>query len=110
MRSDALTVELRRRRGQPLIDEPAHRLAILKDKRHFMTPHLQHRAAALAARLGHAEAWIEETGIMHTELAHHRVEGLHLRRIGWRHAYGLLGGEDIKFAGIEDEPLLRRSQ
>ena len=40
---------------------------------------------------------------MHAEFADQRIEGRHLGRMVGRHPHRLLRGEDVEFAGIEDQ-------
>ena len=51
-----------------LIDQAADDLPVLEDERHLVAAHFEHRAAPCSASRGVAEAWIEEAGIVDTEL------------------------------------------
>src|SRR5580692_8699489 len=69
VRADALAVQGIGSRQHFFIHQPADDLAVLEDERHLARAHFQHRARALAARAGIAEAGIEKTRIMHAEFA-----------------------------------------
>src|ERR1019366_6333030 len=101
--ADALTVHGVGPRQHFFVDQAADDLAMLEDERHLARAHFQHGAGALPAGPGIAEAGIEEAGIMHAEFADQGIERHHLGGVVRRHLDGLLGGENIKLAGIEDQ-------
>src|ERR1700761_7314408 len=103
VRADALAVHRIRSRQHFFVDQAADDLAVLEDERHLARAHFQHRAGALPAGAGIAEAGIEEAGIVHTEFANQGIERHHLGGIIRRHLDGFLGGENVEFAGVENE-------
>ncbi len=68
-RADVAAVEPVGNVGEPLVDQPAHDLAVLDDEGHLVRAHLKHRARPRPAGVGVAEAGIEEPGVMDAELA-----------------------------------------
>ncbi len=107
VRADALAVEFLRQRHHLLIDEAADDLAVLEDEGHFARAHFEHRAGALPAGPGIAEAGVEEARIMHAKFTDQRIERHHLGGVGRRHLHGFLGGEDVELARIEDQAFVR---
>src|SRR4051812_26957707 len=69
VRADAGAVERLRPLHHLLVDQPAYDLAVLEDERHLARTHLQHGARTLAAGARIAEARVEESRIVHAELA-----------------------------------------
>ena len=59
-----VTVEAGRPFGQRFVDQPRHRLAVLKDERGLVAAHLEHALGALAVGLVGAEAGVEEAGVV----------------------------------------------
>src|SRR6267154_977661 len=103
VRADALAVHGVGPRQHFLVYQPADDLAVLEDERHFARAHFQHRARALPAGAGIAEAGIEEARIVHAEFADQRVERHHLRGVVRRNLHGFLRGQNVEFAGIENQ-------
>src|SRR5258707_3005177 len=69
--------------------------------------HFEHGARSLAASAGIAEAGIEESRIVHAEFADQGIERHHFGGVIRRHLHGLLRGQDVELAGIEDEAAVR---
>src|SRR5580765_1599291 len=99
-------VELRRRRGQPLVDETPDDLAVLDHERQLKRAHLEHRARALPARVRIAETGIEEPGIVNAELPDQRVVRDHLRREHRRHLHRFARGENVEVRRVEHQSAL----
>jgi hypothetical protein len=89
--------------GHMLVDKPADGLAVFDDEGHVVRPHFQNRARADTTGARMAEAWIEETGIMHPELADQRVEGHHLGGIVRRHVHRLLADQYVEGVWVKDQ-------
>src|SRR5260370_17392012 len=103
VRADALAVHGVGPRQHFLVDQAADDLAVLEDERHLARAHFEHRARALPAGAGIAEAGIEESGIVHAEFADQRIERHHLGGIFRRHLHRLFRRQDVELAGIENE-------
>src|SRR5437868_5431488 len=87
VRADALSIERLRPSDHPLVDQTPDDLPVLQDERHLTRAHLEHRAAALAARARIAETGIEEARVMHAKLPDQRIERYHLGGIIRRHLH-----------------------
>src|SRR5215213_1223109 len=103
VRADALAVERVRTREHRLINEAADDLPVLEDKRHLARAHLEHRAAALAARADVAETRIEKARVMHAEFSDQWIERHHLGGEVGRHLHGFFRGEDVELVWIQDQ-------
>ena len=107
VRTDALAVHRIGPRQHFLVDQPADDLAVFENERQLARAHFQHRARALSAGAGIAEAGIEKSRVVHAEFADQRIERHHLGGIVRRHLHGFLGSEDVELAGIEDKAAVR---
>src|SRR5215213_4401682 len=103
VRTNALSIDLPRRFGQRLIDQPADHLTVFENERHLMGTDLEHGTGTLSAAGTVTETGIEETGVVHAKLADQRVERHHFGRMIGRHAHGLARGQYVELARIEDE-------
>src|SRR5215207_1116153 len=101
--TDALAIDLLRRFGQGLIDEPTDQLTVFENKWHFMGTDLEHGAGTFTAAGTVTKTRIEETSVMHATLADQWVERYHFGRMIGGHAHGLARGQYIELAGIEDQ-------
>ena len=68
-RADAAAVELLRNGCQAVIDQSAHRLAVLQQERYFVRADFEDRFGAGAPAWVPAETGVEEAGIVDPELA-----------------------------------------
>ena len=67
-----------------------------------MRAYLENRARPRPARLGMAEAGVEEARVMDPELADHGVVGDHLGGVVGRHVDRLLGRQNVEVVGRQD--------
>src|SRR5215831_6174295 len=103
IRTDAAAIESIGPRQHAFIDQAAHDLALLDDEWHLMGTHLQHRAGTVPACARVTEAWIEEASIVDAKFAHQRIKRNHFGCIIGRHLDSFLRGQDVEFAGIENQ-------
>src|SRR5262249_49232090 len=99
------TIKLFGQFGQALVNEPPNLLPVLEHEGDFMAPDLEHGPGACTACSRMTEAGIEKAGVMHAEFADQRIVRHHLRRVSWRHMHRLLGSQDVKLVGIQDDLL-----
>src|SRR5579863_9177686 len=76
---------------------------MFENERHLAGTYFQHRTRALAAGTGISEAGVEEARVVHAEFTHQRIERHHFRGIVRGHLHGLLRGQNVELAGIENE-------
>ena len=103
-----LAVEALGRRAGALQRQLADRLAVFDHERDVARPHLERRAAAVAAaRRVVAEAGIEEAGVVGAQLARGRVVGHHLGGDLGRDADALGREQQVEDLRLEHDPPAR---
>ena len=98
-----LAVELGGLLGHDLVDQPPDALAMFEHKGRLVAADLEHTLGALAA-CAPAKAGIKEARVVDAKFADHGDIGGHFGGMCGRDGDGFATDQDIKCAGVEDDP------